>query len=95
MAKALGWTCTNREIVLKDARLPLRGLGTVHTVFEPSARLEVKGEVRLRMQGGVTIEEALDAEAFRHMVAVEGGRFSDPPIQQFRDLNVKSWMFPV
>ena len=94
VAKALGWTCTNREIVLKDARLPLRGLGTVHTVFEPSARLEVKGEVRLRMQGGVTIEEALDAEAFRHMVAVEGGRFSDPPIQQFRDLNVQELDVP-
>ena len=86
LAKALNWGCTNREIVLKDARLSFNGPGTVQILDKSDSHIEVKGEVRLRMPERVAVEEVFDTELFRHLVAVEGGRFPNPPTSKMRDL---------
>ena len=88
VATELNWSCANREIVLKNTRLPLRGSGSLNTLEESGPELEVKGEVRLPVSQGVTIEEAFDTELFRHLVAVEGGRFPNPPTSQVDDAQI-------
>ncbi len=94
VAKELDWQCMNQEIVFRDTRLPLRGSGTVRAVDKPDSHLEVRGEVRLRVPEGASIEEMFDADSFRHRVAVEGGRLPDPPTPQVRDLNVEELDIP-
>ena len=81
-ARGLDWQCTYRELVLKDFQTPLRGSGKARVTGEPAPRLEVEGEVRLRAPADAAIEEGVDADSFRRLVAVEGierGRLPNPP----------------
>ena len=89
VARKLDWRCAKREIVLRDTRLPLRGSGKARVLGEPGSHLEVEGEVRLRISEGVAIEESFDAELFRHLVAVEGGRLRSPPASPALGLNIE------
>ena len=79
IAARMNWRCTRRDLVLQDAGLLAFGPGTVHAAGGPGPRIEVSGEVRLRLPPDARIEESLDADAFRHLVAVEGGRLPSPP----------------
>ena len=88
VAKELGWQCVNRELVLRDMRLPLRGSGNVRASGEPDRYLEVEGEVRIRVPEGGAIEEIFDADVFRHLVAVEGGRLPNPSTSRTLDPNI-------
>ena len=79
-----GWPCACREIVLTDMEIPFSGSGNVHVVTDPSPRVVVEGEARMRLPQGVPIEEEFDTGSFRHLMATEAGRFPDPPIHQAR-----------
>ena len=88
VAGGLGWQCVNREIVLRDMRLPLRGSGNIRAIGERDPYLEVEGEVRIRVSEGVTVEESFDADVFRHLIAVEGGRLPSPSASRTLDPNI-------
>ena len=77
-----GWPCSYRELGLRDVKVPVSGSGNVHVVTDPSPRIDVEGEVRIRLPKGVDIEEKFDIESFRHLIATEAGRFPDPPVPQ-------------
>ena len=89
LAAKLNWRCTKRELVLKDTSLPVSGSGTVHGSAEFESRIVVTGEARLELPPEVRIEESLDPDVFRHLVAVEGGRLPNPPAAHAPDLTVE------
>ena len=94
LARGLKWQCVNQEIVFRDIRLPVHGSGSVRALGEPGSHLEVEGEVRLRVSEGVTIEYGLDAELFRHLVTVEGGRLPSPPTSPAFGLSIETSDIP-
>ena len=77
-----GWPCSYRELGLRDVKVPVSGSGNVHVFTEFHPRIDIEGEVRIRLPKGVDIEEKFDIESFRHLIATEAGRFPDPPISQ-------------
>ena len=94
LATKLKWQCAKRDLVLKDASLLASGPGTVNAAGEPGRRIEVSGEVRLRLPPDVRIEESLDANAFRRLVAVEGGRLPRPPAANAPALQLEDLAVP-
>ena len=80
LSKKSGWSCTYRILGLRDVETPVSGSGNVRVLTEPSPRIAVEGEVRIRLPKDVAIEEKFDTESFRHLIATEAGRFPDPPI---------------
>ena len=84
LAKERKWHCMNRDVVLRDTDLEYSGPGTVYPLGEGVSQIEIKGEVRLRLPPGASVDERFDAGQFRHLVAVEGGRLTDPPEFQAR-----------
>ena len=77
-AKQLNWPCVNREINVIDQSLSLRGPGNVRYVSSPS-RLDIQGSVRVVLPEDTCVEDRLDIEAFKRLVAVERGLVPEPP----------------
>ena len=77
-AKQLNWPCLSRQLTLIDQSLPLAGTGTVRSV-SPRSKLDIRGSVQLTIPDGTSIEERLDVEKFRQLVAVERGPLPEPP----------------
>ena len=89
VAKERAWPCVHREIDLTDGTLSLSGSGSV--VPTDSARqLDVHGSLRMRLPDNAVVEEVLDFEFFRHLVAVETGPVAEPPASRVADLCLKS-----
>ena len=82
-----GWPCAYRELGLRDVKISVSGSGNVHVVTEFPPRIDVEGEIRVRLPKGVHIEEKFDVESFRHSMATEAGRFPDPPIPRARPIH--------
>lgn len=80
ISERLDWSCTYRVLGLRDAKIPVSGSGNVRVLTKPSPRIDVEGEVWIRIPKDVDVEEKFDAESFRHSIATEAGRFPDPPI---------------
>ena len=81
VAGGLDWGCVNRELVLKDRRQPLRSSRKVRMLPGSGSQPEVEVEVRIPVSEryNLDIEETVDVESFRRLVAVEGGRLPNPP----------------
>ena len=77
-AKQLRWPCLSRQLALIDQSLPITGIGSVKPV-SPRPQLDIRGSVRLTLPDGIGIEERLDIEEFRQLVAVERGPLPEPP----------------
>lgn len=65
------WQCIRRELRLSAGSYDLQSTGTIR--IDGSARLILEGEARLLVPSGASIVEALDTEAFRRSLVVEGG----------------------
>ena len=53
MAQKLNWECTHREIDLTDSEIPLMGSGGVYASGGPVRRLEVRGQLKMRLPRGL------------------------------------------
>ena len=80
ISKELDWPCTYRVLDLRDVEIPVSGSGNIRVLTEPSRRIDIEGDIRIRVPEDVAIEGKFDAESFRHLIATEAGRFPDPPI---------------
>lgn len=92
ISRKSGWPCTYRVLGLKDAKIPVSGSGNIRVLTGPSPRIDVEGEIRIRLPKDVDIEEEFDIETFRYLIATEAGRFPDPPIlpaRQNRNMRIE------
>ena len=76
LAKERGWPCLSRVISFKEGARPITGPGMVEI---DKRVMTVRGDVRIGLLPGDTVEELIDGDAFRHLVAVEPGRLLVPP----------------
>ena len=89
VAKERAWPCVHRAIDLTDGRLSLSGSGSV-VPTDPARQLDVHGSVRMRLPDNAVVEEVLDIELFRHLVAVETGPVAGPAASRPAGLCAKS-----
>ncbi len=80
LATKRNWPCVFGEVVLRDVQIPYVGPGAVRTLDTPEARIEVQGEVRLRLPPNQEVEKGLDVGRFRRLVATEAGPLPNPPL---------------
>ena len=80
LATERNWACVLREVVLRDVQIPYVGPGAVRTLSGVEARIEVEGEVRLRLPPNQEVERELDVDRFRRLVATEAGPLPNPPV---------------
>ena len=84
VARELNWGGVNRELVLRDRRGPLRASREVRMVCGSDSQPEVEVEVRIPVSEryDLDIEETVDTDSFRRLVAIEGiarERLPNPP----------------
>lgn len=72
LAAQLGWPCTVAEMQLRDTTLLVSGGGSVTTLTAPD-RLQVTGEVRVRLPAGVRVVEKFDVLLFKRCILIAGG----------------------
>lgn len=77
VAAELQGDCLHRELRLCDERLATTGLGALEV---GDGEVEVRGEVRLRLPDRARIEEVLDEEEFRRLIATSPGSVPEPPV---------------
>ena len=97
VANDLGWSCTRREVILEDVKLRFSGPGTMKVRKRPERQLVVSGKHRIQLPPGVPVEERLDTEEFRRLIAVEAielGRLPNPPTLQAGDVPVEQPIIP-
>ena len=97
ISKKSDWPCTYRVLGLRDAGIPVSGSGNIRVLSESSPRIDVEGEIRMRLPKDVSIEDRFDTESFRHLIATEAGRFPDPPIPSnypIRDMQIEQTDVP-
>lgn len=76
LAKQLHWPCVGRQVLLKEGCKPVRGSGVVEASEQA---VTVRGdEIRMQLAQGDVVEEVVDEEVFRHLIAVEPGRLPAP-----------------
>ncbi len=79
LAKERGWPCLSRVISFKEGARPITGPGMCEI---DERAMTVRGDVRIGLLPGDTVEELIDGDAFRRLVAVEPGRLPAPPISE-------------
>ncbi len=84
LAKERGWPCLSRVMSLREGVRLITGSGMVDV---DERTMIVRGNVRVGLLLGDTVEDLIDGEAFRRLVAVEPGRLPVPPSSEG---NVKS-----
>ena len=97
ISKKSDWPCTYRVLDLRDVGIPVSGSGNVRVLTESSPRIDVEGEIRMRLPKDASIEDRFDIESFRHLIATEAGRFPDPPIPSnypIRDMRIEQTDVP-
>lgn len=77
-AKQLRWPCLRSQLSLIDQSLPITGPGSVK-LASPLSQIDIQGSVQLTLPDEISIEERLDIEQFRQLVAVERGPLPEPP----------------
>ena len=78
LADQLQWPCLERRLALPEGRVGTVGSGHV---FVDRDELVVKGEKSLLLPSGVDVHEQFDPDAFRSLLATEGGVVLDPPME--------------
>lgn len=76
VAAELQGDCVHREVRLCDERLATTGSGALEV---GDGEVEIRGEVRLRLPDRARIEEVLDEEEFRRVIATFPGSVPEPP----------------
>ena len=95
VAEKMDWRCIAREIRCKDVQLPFSGSGTVHVPSESQSQIRVKGEVQVRLPSGVAVDEVLDVELFRRLVATEAVLLPEPPTTaETHDIQIEQLAVP-
>ena len=79
ITKDNGWRCLSRVLTLKGGSRSISSLGGVEFGEQ---KIKVNGDVRIRLSPGDVIEEVIDEDAFRRLVAIEPGRLPAPPSVQ-------------
>ena len=79
LAKEKGWPCLSRVMSLREGVRSITGPGMVEI---DERAMTVRGDVRIGLLAGDTVEELIDGDAFRRLVAVEPGRLPAPPISE-------------
>ncbi len=77
LAKRRQWPCVGRQVAFKEGRKTVSGTGKVEA--NETAVTIRGGDIRIQLAPGDIIEETVDSDAFRHLVAVEPGRLPAPP----------------
>ena len=83
VAENLGWSCLQKELKLSKGNFPLSGSGKVAV---RNRKLDITGDVEIRLPQDVVIENVLDVEAFRHQLLVATGQLPEPPKIQAQDI---------
>ena len=76
LAGRSGWACTERCLPLPEGRLLVVGSGRLSVDGDA---LVVEGEKSLRLPKNVDVEERIDPDEFRRLLATEAGDLPDPP----------------
>ena len=76
LAGRLGWACIERHLPLPEGRVETLGGGGLSINGDA---LVVEGEKSLRLPKGVDVEERIDTDEFRRLLATEAGDLDDPP----------------
>ena len=79
IAQERGWPCCTRVISLEEGTRSISGTGSIEA---SEHKVKTRGDVRVELLPGDTVEELLDGEAFARLVAVEPGRLPAPPTPQ-------------
>ena len=83
VAKELNWPCLGRELRLTTGRVSFAGTGKVSV---SGRNINIRGEIGLQLPPDTHVEDVLDVEAFRHLVAVSAGRLPEPPVAPVAEL---------
>lgn len=78
VAKALRWDCVHRRLRLDGSRLSVSGPGTLNI---HDRELRVSGGVEIRLPRSARMDEVLDVEEFRKLLATAPGRVPRPPVR--------------
>ena len=70
VAKALQWDCVHRRLRLDGSRLSVSGSGTLNVL---DRELRVSGGVEIRLPRSARVDEVLDVEEFRELLATAPG----------------------
>ena len=81
LAGRMGWACIERRLSLPEGRMQSDGSGRL-TVDGDA--LVVEGEKSLRLPKDAAVEERIDADKFRRLLATEAGNLDDPPEDALR-----------
>ena len=76
MVNEKGWPCCQRVISLGEGVRSVSGAGHLESGDQT---VRVRGRIRVELLRNDRVEEVLDAEEFRRLIAVEPGRFDTPP----------------
>ena len=89
VAKKLCWQCLDREIILKDGQITVSGPCKTVSKSKKIRQFDIQGTVRIRLPNNATVEEILDPELFRHLVATEVGLLLGPPTSQTQKIQTE------
>ena len=76
IAKENGWRCRKRVISFGEGLRPVLGSGLIES---RDRAIQTRGDIQVQLLPGDEVEEALDADEFRRLIAVEPGHFAAPP----------------
>ena len=79
IAKENGWPCRKRVISLGEGVRPVLGSGLIKS---RERAVRTRGDIRVQLLPGDHVEEVLDADEFRRLIAVEPGHFAAPPVSE-------------
>lgn len=81
IANQRGWRCSRSVVHLEEGTRSVSGSGSI---MAHESQVKTRGVVQVDLLPGDKVEERLDAEAFRHLIAVEPGCIPAPPTSDGR-----------
>lgn len=81
IADQRGWRCSRSVIHLEEGARSVSGSGSI---MAHESQVKTRGVVQVDLLAGDRVEERLDAEAFRRLIAVEPGCIPSPPASDGR-----------
>ena len=87
LADRSGWACIERRLPLPEGRLLVVGSGRLSVEGDA---LVVEGEASLRLPKNVDVEERIDPDEFRRLLATEAGDLPDPPATALRQFATRA-----
>jgi len=91
MARGLGWACLDRYLALPEGRYIRKGDGSLSIENED---LVIKGNMRIQLCGEAEIEEYINQDEFRRLLATGCGVVSDVPANVSYSLGIDPSIAP-